>query len=480
MAKQKTDQIFRKEALDHLSTPEQLDQLLRIVTLKSWIPLAVIAGGIFAAVVWSIVGSIPVTVQGTGLLLYPHQIVSFQSPASGQLIGFDVRVNQVVKAGQELGRINQPELNQRLAQERTRLQDLETLNEELRTIWEKRSSLEAAWMEGTRERLKERIESLQGTSADLRAKSEEYFREQGHNLAQLGARTKTVGDGALDRYEQLKCLNESGGATGVEVAEAQRIFFDDQMKLADVEVRKHELKLQEIEALASYRQQVDLVAELKSKLKELSVELTKSKQLQREEEAKRDLEIQEVRRNIERLERRLEEKGRIVAIDGGRILEVTAAEGQIVREGQRLGAIETANVESELQVVAYYGIGNGKKIRPGMPTQVSPTTVQRERYGSMIGEIKSVSSFPVTTEAVTNTVGNAEMARELTSEGSKIEVFALLKLDPSGTGFQWTSGEGPQVEVSAGTTVTVRTTVESRRPISYLIPLLKRWSGSGD
>ena len=134
------------------------------------------------------------------------------------------------------------------------------------------------------------------------------------------------------------------------------------MKLADVGLRKHELELQQIEAEASYLQKVDLVAELESKLEELSVELAKSRQLEREEASKRDLKIKEVQGNIKRLAHELEVKGLILAVDSGRILEVTAAQGQIVREGQRLGAIETANQEDELQVVAYYEIGNGKKI----------------------------------------------------------------------------------------------------------------------
>ena len=480
MAKQKADQIFRQEALDHLSTPEQLDQLLRIVTLRSWVPLAVIAGGILAAVVWSIVGRIPVTVQGTGLLLYPHQISSFQSPASGQLIRFGVRVDDMVEAGQELGRINKPELHQRLAQERVRLEELERRDQELRALWEQRTSLVEAWIARTRARLTERIASIRQTAANRRAKSEDYFQEQRQNLAQLGALTETIGAGARDRYERVKRLAETEVATDQEVADAQRIFFDNQMKLADVGLRKHELELQKIEAEASYLQQVDLVAELDSKLDELSVELAKNEQLQREAASERELEIQEARRDIRRLEQELEVKGRILADHSGRILEVTAAVGQIVREGQRLGAIEAANVEGELQVVAYYGVADGKKILSGMSTQVSPTTVQRERFGSMIGRITSVSSFPVTTDAVTNTVGNAEVARRLTSEGNKIEVVALLEPDPSSpTGFRWTSGDGPQTKVSAGTTVSVRTTVESRRPISYLIPLLRRWSGSG-
>ena len=64
----------------------------------------------------------------------------------------------------------------------------------------------------------------------------------------------------------------------------------------------------------------------------------------------------------------------LVADYSGRVLEVTAAVGQIVREGQRLGAIETTQGKDELQVVAYYGVAEGKKIQPGMPTRVSPAS----------------------------------------------------------------------------------------------------------
>jgi HlyD family secretion protein len=97
----------------------------------------------------------------------------------------------------------------------------------------------------------------------------------------------------------------------------------------------------------------------------------------------------------------------------------------------------------------------------------------------MIGSVRAVSRFPVTTDAVTNVVGNAEVARRLTAGGNKIEVSSELELDSSSpTGFRWTSGTGPAGEITAGTTVSVRTTIESRRPISYVIPLLRRGSGS--
>ncbi|MEM9907995.1 MAG: hypothetical protein AAF921_23535 [Cyanobacteria bacterium P01_D01_bin.44] len=62
--------IFRKEALERLSSPEQLDQLMQIVTPRSWLPLAAL-GGLFACgLAWSIFGRIPVTTTGRGVIVY--------------------------------------------------------------------------------------------------------------------------------------------------------------------------------------------------------------------------------------------------------------------------------------------------------------------------------------------------------------------------------------------------------------------------
>lgn len=62
--------IFRKEALERLSSPEQLDQLMQIVTPRSWLPLAALGGLLACGVVWSLFGRIPVTTTGRGAIVY--------------------------------------------------------------------------------------------------------------------------------------------------------------------------------------------------------------------------------------------------------------------------------------------------------------------------------------------------------------------------------------------------------------------------
>ncbi|MEL6222850.1 MAG: hypothetical protein AAFQ57_15840 [Cyanobacteria bacterium J06626_14] len=70
-ADQKHDRnsLFRKESLERLSSPEQLDQLMQIVTPKSWLPLGALGALVLAGLIWSVVGRIPITVTGEGLLV---------------------------------------------------------------------------------------------------------------------------------------------------------------------------------------------------------------------------------------------------------------------------------------------------------------------------------------------------------------------------------------------------------------------------
>ena len=109
---------------------------------------------------------------------------------------------------------------------------------------------------------------------------------------------------------------------------------------------------------------------------------------------------------------------------------------------------------------------------------MSPSTVSQKRHGSIVGTITSVSDFPVTTDAVINYVGNARVAERLTAAGHRIEVFADLELAPdSPSGYAWTSAQGPDVDITAGTTADVWVTYERRPPVSYVAPVLRRWSG---
>lgn len=73
MAEDKTQDLFRQESLERLSSPERLDELMTIVNLKTWLPLGTIGVLLGLGLIWSLVGRIPVTTSGRGHLVQNDQ-----------------------------------------------------------------------------------------------------------------------------------------------------------------------------------------------------------------------------------------------------------------------------------------------------------------------------------------------------------------------------------------------------------------------
>lgn len=98
--------IFRKTALDALSTPEQLNQPLQLVRPTQWVLL--ISLGIFSLTIltWSIFGRLPVRISGKGVLIKPNSLTVVQSEASGQIITISANVGDCLKEGSLMARID--------------------------------------------------------------------------------------------------------------------------------------------------------------------------------------------------------------------------------------------------------------------------------------------------------------------------------------------------------------------------------------
>lgn len=94
MAEKDAQSLFRQESLERLSSPERLDELMTVVTLKTWLPMGTIGILLGLGLIWSLVGRIPITLSGSGVLVYndmPVQDASAQDGAvqdasSGELV----------------------------------------------------------------------------------------------------------------------------------------------------------------------------------------------------------------------------------------------------------------------------------------------------------------------------------------------------------------------------------------------------------
>ncbi len=160
----------------------------------------------------------------------------------------------------------------------------------------------------------------------------------------------------------------------------------------------------------------------------------------------------------------------------GRIVELKVDPGSPIEQGTALLSLEGLNAEGRVDLVAviYTAPAEGKKIRPGMDVQVSPSTVRREEYGFMLGKVASVGQFPATPQGMLRVLGNSELVKTLSAGGAPIEVRVTLSADAqSASGYAWSSRAGPPIQVDSGTLCNAWITLDQRRPISLVLPVLQ-------
>ncbi|HNP72362.1 MAG TPA: NHLP bacteriocin system secretion protein [Kouleothrix sp.] len=94
--------IFRKVALERLSSPEQLDQLMRVTTARGWLALLALLALIITLLAWSFNDTIPTQTLGRGILLRGGHLARVVPQAAGQVTEVLVRPGDLVQPGQAL------------------------------------------------------------------------------------------------------------------------------------------------------------------------------------------------------------------------------------------------------------------------------------------------------------------------------------------------------------------------------------------
>ncbi len=469
--------IFRQRPLERVSSPERLDQLLRVVGPQSWLLLLASALALGAVVAWSLLGRIPITAEGTAMLVRPRQVVAFQAPAEGRIAALSVGVGDQVAKGDRLARVALPELEKELEQQRARLAAFDSRSHELSALEHEQALLELSLLADQRTLLEHRMQSLRNTAEAALARSGELIAQQRVNLETARVLSQELELALQQRQESFSVLEGQGLIARDQLVEARSRTIDKQLALAELAVLDQELRLREDQARDAYERQQDQIMDLGLQIKDLELrELNVTSDLRRHELGQTG-ERQEVERRIEQLQARIATEGNVLSEYDGRILELAVLAGQRVELGSRLGRLEIEDQEAELMALAWFEVEDGKRVRPGLEILVSPSIAPRQRFGSIYGRVQRVSDFPVTVEAVGNQLGDLDLARSLVSGPSRIEVLAELVRTPGG--YAWTSGSGPAgLRVTSGTTAEVRVTIDQRAPITFVLPFLRSLSGS--
>jgi HlyD family secretion protein len=465
---------FRQESLERLSSPERLDQLLVLVDRKSWIPLSALGVLVAVLVGWAIFGTVPIHVEGRGILIRPRKVVAIEAPGDGRLTRLTVRVGDEVEAGQVLGVLSRPDLEKQLETERAKALELTARSQAAELLRIERGSLERASSRTQGRSLRRHIDDSRKIAENLRQKALSAIELERSDVEQQIAVARSVAQGFEQRLHGRRKLVDDGLVSRDALAESEEQYVDSLARLTRLEAELRALATRELEAEEGYLERLRRIADLDFELSGLDVAEKRREQEDLESAGSYEHQLAEVQGQIARLEAMVDDQGRVVAKDGGRVLELGVVVGEFLEAGDRVGVMAVADPESPLTSVAYFTVRDGKRLTAGTEIQVTPDTFERRREGAIRGSIGSVSEYPVTLAEARTVIGNEAVAESLISSGYLIQVHAELERDPTNaSGYVWTTSRGPEMPVSAGTTTTARVAVERRSPISFVLPGLK-------
>ncbi len=414
--------IFRKESLDRVSSPEQLDSLMQVTSLKGWATLLVLCGIVAVAVIWGIFGNIPTHVAGTCILIRPSGVSEVVAPGAGRVADIAVDAGDIVREGQMIARIENHEALNQIRNTETKLQALQAQEEKLKNINLLSENHQNAYLLASEKTLNDRIRTGE------------------ERLGMLEARIQS----------QAKLL-EQGLMT-------QQTWLDTKLDHAHL---KQEINNNRNEILKKGLSRIDVRKQNQNELAAI------------------DIQISETSRNLASQIRNARESSQVFSPYSGRILEIRLSENVLVSVGTPIFSIEQIGKSvNDLEAHIYVAPLDGKKVKTNMDVRISPSTARLEEFGVMLGKVRTVADFPSSSQGMMRILKNEQLVQHLTAGSAPISVQAdLIPSSSTVSGYKWSSSKGLESRIESGTLCAATITVRKQHPISLVIPILREELG---
>ncbi len=455
--------IFRKVSLERLSSPEQLDQLVSVTTPRAWFALIAIGLILVVALIWGIFGKIPSRVYGQGIIIKSYGVYNITHTVAGQVTDIRVTVGDMVKRGDVVARIDQPQIVDQINDLKDQLDQLQTLDLS-GTGMAGENNLGSGLMDlyNLIRRIKDARSALPYEEANYKSavSGKEYEIER----AKINLDQAMLYESKQAKYlDKLTILYKSDAVSGQELDNAR-----NDLSLLQLEKKAAAQDLAKLTA----GEWEDTIITYKARLQQaqLNVQL-----LEEQFATTRAIKISETEKEIKRLQDELSHSSEIVSRVDGRVLEVQVKKGDIIQPGINVVSLEREGKTVKLEVVLYVRAEDGKNILPGMEAQISPTTVKKEEYGFMLGRVVSVSEYPATSQGMMMTLGSRDLVSKLAGQSAPLEVrIDVISDDSTESGYKWSSSKGPPLKINSGTLCAGSITIKEQRPVHMVIPKVKK------
>lgn len=418
-------QIYRQAALDRLGSPERLDRPVRLVGAMGWQALALLVAVICAALVWVAAARAPIRISAPGIVLPDGGLVEIVAGTAGQVEKLSLAAGQHVAEGEAVAVFSRTDLQRDLQNALAELADAQARHAELAEFY---ADSDGRNTEAEEDRL--------ATIAQTRALVERrraLLEEKIASLEGLIEQRIVVRDRMIDAELDLSNVRERSSV------------LDDETKL---------IALRRLE-----RQSEQSLALIDEKLK-----------------------VDQLERQVGRLQARLEDEQVARSAHAGRVVEVRVNRGDVVTAGTPLATLAPVGAdgsgEPDIFGVLFVPPADGKRIAVGMRVELEPSTARREEYGYILGEVTEVSSVPASNEGMRRTLNNEQLVSQFSASGAPFEVRVRFLRDPTTpSGLAWSSSRGPEASIQSGTLAAARIVVDHVPLIALAVPGLQRWVG---
>ncbi|MBM3468996.1 MAG: NHLP bacteriocin system secretion protein [Alphaproteobacteria bacterium] len=402
-----TPPLFRDEALEYISTPNDVNKIISVVGNESWILVSVFIAITVLGLVWLFYGSIPITVPTQGILIPKSGIFrTITSPDGLNIIKeMAVKKGQSIKKDQVIAILENTELTKAIALRKNYIRDLKA----------KRSQLISEALHDLRIKQKHSNEkkTILQESLSRKAGYKEYLLEliwKEHLLLREGY---TKEQNIINLEKELNILEEEETQTKDHLIKIEKDLLTDQ---------------------ENWRQ------------KERDISLKLSDEL----------------RDLNNLKTRNEAASTIRSPIHGQVISLQYEMGDQVAPNTPIAVVSQGD-NSQLEALIYLNSLEGKKVQVGMDVYMIPTHLQREQIGYIHGKVIEVSSYPETIRSLMARLQNEELAKKFTESNPPIS--ARISINTQGM-----HSPLNHLNLTPGTLIYGRVVIERRSPFAILIP----------
>lgn len=413
--------LFRKEALEEITNPEHLNQLIQVTSKKSWIFLFTLSALLLSVVLWSIFGTVTQRIKGQGIILaMKGSLYNAVAPeGEAQIIQIAVKLGDEVKRDDIIAYLLRPNLENQVVITEKYLETLKAKYQQLSV-----SS-------------KEEIAQRQKNLAEQNKILQRIITEQKQNLIHID-----------DLLRTRQIYLQKGLVTKQDVVATLQDLYRTKSQIENAREQTIQNRINESTFIDEWRE----------RLRQL------------------DLTIREKQKELDNLKAQLKLSHHVYSPITGVVTGIQAQVGDVVKTGMPVASISTIN--KGLDAITYIPLEDGKRVKTEMVALVTPSTIKKEEFGSIVGRVVSVGQYPSTSNSMMATLQNPDLVKKFIKEQPPIEIRVHLLTDSQTySGLKWTSSKGPHQYITPGTFVETRINVRQQRPISLILPALKKLLG---